>query len=83
MLPPFFAPFCSDEKYCSLVTSLDERIRAIDGTGFRPTPLLFSDELGAYVKDESGQVAGSHKGRHLFNVMVYLQVRPGGWVQFV
>ena len=67
----------SDEQYCSLVTSLDDRIKAIDGVGFVPTPLTFSDDLQAFIKNESGQVAGSHKARHLFNVMIYLQVwRP-------
>ena len=55
--------------------ALDERIQAIDGTGFVTTPLTYSDELKAFVKIESGQVAGSHKARHLFNVMTYLQVR--------
>ena len=56
------------------MTALDERIKAIDGTGFVTTPLMYSDELQAFVKNESGQVAGSHKARHLFNVMTYLQV---------
>ena len=71
----------SDEEYCSIVTTLDDRIKAIDGVGFVPTPLTFSDELQAFVKNESGQVAGSHKARHLFNVMTYLQVRcwVGEW----
>ena len=57
------------------MTALDEKIKTIDGTGFVTTPLMYSDELQAFIKNESGQVAGSHKARHLFNVMTYLQVR--------
>jgi len=72
----------SDQEYIALVTALDDKIKAIDGTGFVTTPLMYSDELQAFIKNESGQVAGSHKARHLFNVMTYLQVldeqRPAG-----
>ena len=75
-LPSLSSPL-SDAEYTALVTALDERIKAIDGTGFVTTPLMYSDELQAFIKNESGQVAGSHKARHLFNVMIYLQVwRP-------
>ena len=60
----------------SLVAELDLRVAAVDGHGFAATPFARSGELsaalgfsghgGVWVKDETGNVAGSHKGRHLF-----------------
>jgi threonine synthase len=64
----------SDAAYVDLVTSLDAKIKAIDGTGFHTTPCLYDPSHGALCKNESGSVAGSHKARHLFNVMTYLLV---------
>ncbi|MGD0714012.1 MAG: pyridoxal-phosphate dependent enzyme [Gaiellaceae bacterium] len=73
-----------DEEFCTLVRRLDERIAAVDGHGFAATPFGRSDELsdrlgfsavgGVWVKDETGNVSGSHKARHLFGVLVYLEV---------
>lgn len=64
----------SDSDYVAMVSKLDEGIEKADGVGFRETPLHFSEELNAFIKDESNNVAQSHKARHLFNVMTYLLV---------
>ena len=74
----------SDAAYCNLVASLDESITAVAGRGFRATPFFRSQELsealgfsaagGVWVKDETGNVAGSHKGRHLMGVLIHLAV---------
>ena len=74
----------SDERFTDLVTSLDEAIAAVDGTGFRTTPVVRSAGLdgklgcgpdgGVIVKDETGNVSGSHKARHLMGVMLALKV---------
>ena len=74
----------SDADFCALVRILDERIAAVDGHGFAVTPFGRSDELssvlgfsdhgGVFVKDETGNVSGSHKARHLFGVLLYLEV---------
>lgn len=74
----------SDEDWCALVRRLDERIAAVDGHGFAVTPFARSDALsdelgfsapgGVWVKDETGNVSGSHKARHLFDVLVWLEV---------
>jgi threonine synthase len=74
----------SDDEYCTLVLHLDDRIAAVDGHGFSATPFARSPELsralrlsepgGVWVKDETGNVAGSHKARHLFGVLVHLEV---------
>ena len=73
-----------DDEFCALVRRLDARIAAVDGHGFAVTPFGRSDELsnrlgfsaegGVWVKDETGNVSGSHKARHLFGVLVYLEV---------
>ena len=73
----------SDDDFCALVRRLDERVAEVDGHGFRVTPFERSVELsdllgfsgagGVWVKDESRNVSGSHKARHLFNVLVYLE----------
>jgi threonine synthase len=74
----------TDEAFEALVRSLDERVAAVDGHGFAETPFVRSCELsdalglsaagGVWVKDETRNVAGSHKARHLFGVLVYLAV---------
>jgi threonine synthase len=74
----------SDAGYCDLVASLDASIAAIDGHGFQITPFFRSRELTqslgfsgageAWVKNETGNVSGSHKGRHLMGVLIHLTV---------
>jgi threonine dehydratase len=74
----------SDERYVGVVRRLDDAIAAVDGHGFRVTPFgragALSDELGftrdggAWVKDETGGVAGSHKARHLMGILLELLV---------
>ncbi len=74
----------SDDEFRALVRRLDARVAAVDGRGFAVTPFMRSRELsdrlgfsstgGVWVKDETANVSGSHKARHLFGVLVYLQV---------
>jgi threonine synthase len=74
----------SDDAYVALVERLDSAVAAVDGHGFRVTPFARSDALsaalglsgagGAWVKDETGNVSGSHKARHLFGTMLELEV---------
>jgi len=73
-----------DGAYRDLVASLDASVAAVDGHGFRATPFSRSPELsdalgfdgdgGVWVKDETGNVSGSHKGRHLMGVLIHLAV---------
>ncbi len=66
----------------ALVETVDAAIRQADGVGFRVTPFarsaVLSDELGfgpaggVWVKDETHNVAGSHKARHLMSVLLHL-----------
>ncbi len=74
----------TDSEYCALVQDLDERVARVDGRGFAVTPFMRADELsdrlgfseqgGVWVKDETGNVSGSHKARHLFGVLLWLEV---------
>jgi threonine synthase len=74
----------ADAGYRDLVASLDASVAATDGHGFRATPFFRCRELsdalgftgmgGVWVKDETGNVAGSHKGRHLMGVLIHLAV---------
>ena len=65
----------------ALVEELDDAVAAVDGRGFRRTPLRAVRRLSTrpsvarvWVKDETGNVSGSHKGRHLFGLMILLRV---------
>jgi len=74
----------SDEEFVDLVGCLDVAVSQVAGTGFHATPfarnatlsdqLGFSDRGGVWVKDETGNVSGSHKGRHLMGILLHLQV---------
>ena len=72
----------TDDGFRHIVEQLDGRICAVSGQRFRITPfgrqpalgaaLGFSHRGGIWVKDETGNVSGSHKGRHLAGIMLYL-----------
>ena len=70
----------SEARYVELVRSLDERVAGVDGKGFVQTPFGheagLSEALGlqVWVKNETGNVSGSHKARHLMGIAVYLLV---------
>jgi threonine synthase len=73
-----------DRDYVELVDRLDHAVAGLDGHGFVATPFarndLLSDRLGfttaggVWIKDETGNVAGSHKGRHLMGLLLHLEV---------
>jgi len=72
----------SDAAWGEIVAQLDGALAAVDGRGFRVTPMREEKRLAAalglkaalWVKDETGNVSGSHKARHLMGVMLYLRV---------
>ncbi len=63
-----------DAHFVDVVTALDAAVAAVDGRGFSVTPFRWADSLGVWVKDETGNVAGSHKGRHLMGLAIWLEV---------
>ena len=72
----------SDRAYVDLVRGLDDEVARVDGHGFVVTPFRAEPGLAAplgtaasiWVKDETGNVAGSHKARHMFGLLVHLEV---------
>ena len=72
----------SDAAWAELVGELDSRLQTVDGRGFRVTPMARQPTLAAalgfagdlWIKDETRNVSGSHKGRHLAGVMLYIKV---------
>ncbi len=71
-----------DDAWAELLGELDSKLAAVDGRGFRITPMTRQPALAKalglsrdlWVKDETGNVSGSHKARHLMGVMLYLRV---------
>lgn len=77
----------SDDRFVALVEELDSAVESVDGTGFRITPLRSHPGIAAelelvtdriWVKDDTANVGGSHKARHLFGVMLHLGVESTG-----
>lgn len=74
----------ADEQFQALVRRLDRQVEAVDGHRFTVTPFARDAELsdrlgfsragGVWVKDETRNVSGSHKARHLFGVLLHLEV---------
>lgn len=73
----------SDDDYVALVESLDRAVAEVDGHGLTISPWRAATKAakrlglapgGLWIKDETGQPAGSHKTRHLFGIALYLVV---------
>jgi threonine synthase len=72
----------SDASWSDIVGELQEALVALDGRGFQITPMAKQESLAkalnaaapVWVKDETGNVGGSHKARHLMGVLLYLRV---------
>lgn len=71
----------TDEAFVALVRELDHAVADVDGTGFVVTPAGWSDDLSGggattrvFAKDETGNVGGSHKARHLMGLLLHLAV---------
>lgn len=72
----------SDAQFVELVEQLDDAVADVDGHGFVTTPLTREPALAAavgtdaelWVKNDTDNVGGSHKARHLFGVMLHQRV---------
>jgi threonine synthase len=74
----------TDGEFVAMVDRCDRAVAEVAGRGFTATPfgrnghlsksLGFGDGGGVWVKDETANVAGSHKGRHLMGVLLHLEV---------
>ncbi|MEI7547454.1 MAG: pyridoxal-phosphate dependent enzyme, partial [Actinomycetota bacterium] len=73
----------ADDARAALVTQLDAQVAGVEGHGFVTTPFERADALsdalgftadgGVWVKDETHNVGGSHKARHLFTILLHLR----------
>lgn len=71
----------SDQEFVELIRALDGRISQLDGHGFVRTPQFEAKGLarsagwtgGLWVKDETNNVSGSHKARHMMGLALYLE----------
>ena len=74
----------SEQARHQLVLDTDAKVASVAGTGFHVTPfqraaalsaaLGFAPAGGIWVKDETRQVGGSHKARHLYSTLLALLV---------
>ncbi len=69
-----------DRDFTAMVRSLDDSVKSVDGAGFVTTPSCWVPSLGVasqetvFAKDETGNVGGSHKARHLMGLLLHLAV---------
>ena len=78
----------SFDDLIAAIRVINDAVAAVEGHGFDPTPFGQHDSLAAaigldpsvelWVKDESGNVSGSHKARHLFTAALMQHLTPGG-----
>lgn len=64
----------ADGAFVDAVRRLTDAVAEAGGRAFTVTPFTRRPELGMHVKDDTGNVAGSHKARHLFGVMLWLEL---------
>ena len=74
----------SDTAWTAMVERLDDAVASVDGHGFlattcAPRPMLAAimglEPSALWAKDETRNVSGSHKARHLFGLALLLEVR--------
>lgn len=63
----------TDADYVRIVNELDQALASIDRP-LQVTPLVRADALGTWVKNETVNVSGSHKARHLVGTALHLAV---------
>ncbi|MFN3215500.1 MAG: pyridoxal-phosphate dependent enzyme [Acidimicrobiales bacterium] len=71
----------TDDDVVALIRRIDAEVAAVDGTGFHITPTAAATALVGpdtprriVAKDETGNVGGSHKARHLMGLLLHLAV---------
>ncbi len=64
----------TDAEYIDIVEDLARKLVAVDGRAPTITPLLDSEELSTRIKNETVNVSGSHKARHLIGTALHLEI---------
>lgn len=77
----------TSDAAATAIGELDAAVAAVEGHGFEPTPFAPAPELAGaagigdaelWIKDETGNVSGSHKARHLFGVALAHRLGDSG-----
>ena len=77
----------ASDAAATAIGELDAAVAAVEGHGFEPTPFAPAPELAEaagigdaelWIKDETGNVSGSHKARHLFGVALAHRLEDSG-----
>jgi threonine synthase len=69
------------KRYSELLGRLTQALERLEGRSFEATPLVAGPGLAhaigrsgpLWIKDDTGNIAGSHKGRHLMATLLYLE----------
>lgn len=68
-----------EEAWTAIHDRIQTALEQFEGQGFRVTPLKSEEKLaralglgGVFAKHETGNVTGSHKGRHLMGTLLYM-----------
>lgn len=69
------------QDYRRILDTLNSRMAAAEGRSFQVTPLVDARHLAAaldwqgrlFIKNETGNISGSHKSRHLMGSLLYLE----------
>ncbi len=69
------------DRYLRILDPITDRLQRMEGRSFEVTPLTAESRLASalgrngrlWVKNETGNVSGSHKGRHLMATLLYLE----------
>jgi threonine synthase len=69
------------DRYRLVLERVEDHLRQLEGRDFRVTPLTEEPALASalgrtgrlWVKNETANVSGSHKGRHLMGTLLYLE----------
>lgn len=80
----FISSWCllGNDQYLSLLKTVNNNLKKIGEPSFKTTPLLNNSDLekklnlrqgSLFIKEETGNVSGSHKSRHALGNLLYLE----------
>ncbi|MCP4444571.1 MAG: pyridoxal-phosphate dependent enzyme [Myxococcales bacterium] len=64
----------TDAEYVAMAEELGERLSEVEGKPLGITPALRSEELATAIKNETANISGSHKARHLIGTALHLEI---------
>tara|TARA_R110002073_G_scaffold225022_5_gene385330 strand:- start:25444 stop:26727 length:1284 start_codon:yes stop_codon:yes gene_type:complete len=64
----------TDAEYISIAEELAAKLAEVDGKPLATTPLAHSEQLAVRIKNETVNISGSHKARHLIGTALHLEV---------